>query len=339
MNRRFFLFFAISLVCLSACATKVLDEERTAYHVVIIGSGPAGLTSGIYTSRAKLDTLVIEGEEPLGLLATSPAVENWPGEPSITGYELMKKVYDHAKKSGCSFASDAVTGVDLGERPYKLFTRSGKTYTAHAIVVAMGVKRRKLGCPGEEEYWHKGVSSCATCDGPFFKDRVVVVVGGGNTALIEAAHLAKFASKVYVVHTSGVIRSIDPIKDVVMRSPKVEIVHNIHVQEIVGDGKKVTGIVVKDKNTKGLNTIKTDGIFVAIGFEPNTEIFKGQLELDKRGYIKPTEGTKTSKDGIFVAGDIAHAKYKQAIVAAGEGCQAALDAIADLDIRLGLELM
>lgn len=339
INKKNAWFFLATLVVLSACATKSIDEARTKYLVAIIGSGAAGLTAGIYTQRAKLETLIIEGPEPMGLLSTSPVIENWPGEKSISGYDLMSKIHDHAKSTGCSFLQDSVVGVDFSQRPYKLTTGEGKTYEAHSVIIAMGVKRKKLGCPGEEEYWHKGVSACATCDAPFYKDKTVVVVGGGNTALIEAAHISHYAKKVYIVHTSGVIRSIDPIKDVVMRSPKIEIIHNIHVKEIVGDGNRVTGIVLEAKEDKSLQTIKTDGVFVAIGFEPNTKMLDGQIALDKHGYIATIDGSKTSKDGIFVAGDIAHAKYKQAIVAAGDGCRAALDAIAYLDVRLGLDLV
>jgi thioredoxin reductase (NADPH) len=323
--------------------TRELDTQRDEYQLIIIGSGPAGLTAGIYTARSKVDTLIIEGQEPGGLLTTTPSVENWPGYKKIGGKELMKKIYDHADHAGCYFLKDSVKAVDFSEKPYKVTTYAGKTYKAHSIIIAMGVERKKLGCPGEQEYWGFGVSACATCDASFCEDKTVVVVGGGNSALIEANHLSHFAKKVYVVHRSEKIKTFDPIKYVVMQNPKIEIIHNSHVKQIKGEGsgddRYVTGIEIENKKEEKVSTIPTDSVFVAIGFLPSTKIFEGQIELDKNKYIKKSKDSmSTSAEGVFWAGDIGNRKYQQAIVAAGDGCKAALDCITYLDVTLRLSL-
>jgi len=343
VNKKIFMFFISSILILSACMTRELDTQRDEYQLVIIGSGPAGLTAGIYTARSKVDTLLIEGHEPMGLLTETPSVENWPGYKNISGKDLMKKIYDHAGHAGCSFLKDSVKAVDFSEKPYKISTYSGKTYKAHSVIIAMGVKRKKLNCPGEREYWGFGVSACATCDAGFYKNKTVVVVGGGNTALVEASHLAHFAKKVYIVHRSEDFKTFDPIKDIVLQNPKVEAIHNSHVKQIKGEGsgdeRYVTGIEIEDKKEQKTYTIPTDGVFVAIGFLPNTKIFEGQLEIDKNGYIKRKKASmQTSVEGVFWAGDIGHRKYQQAIVAAGDGCKAALDCITYLGITLRLAL-
>jgi thioredoxin reductase (NADPH) len=294
------------------------------HNVIIIGSGPAGLTAGIYTSRSKLNPLLIEGNQPGGQLVTSSDVQNWPGIKKTNGFELMNNIKEHAKACGCEFLSDNVERVDFSSAPYKIFTQSGKELQAESVIIATGASYRKLRIPGEQEYWSKGVSVCATCDGPFFKNKKIVVVGGGNTAVEEAHYLSNIASSVTILQNLEELTATDPLKDKVLASDKIEIIYNATAKEIKGDGQNVTSIVFEDQDGKE-QEVEVDGVFVAIGMEPNTKIFKDQLELDKWSYIVKHDYTKTSKDGIFVAGDAADFKYKQAITASGQGCMAALD--------------
>ncbi|MCK4517432.1 thioredoxin-disulfide reductase [Candidatus Babeliales bacterium] len=335
MKKQTFAVSFIFLLSLVACISTKPNGEKFSYQQIIIGSGPAGLTAGIYTARANFETLIIEGEMPGGLLTETPSVENWPGEQSIGGYDLMEKMREHAKHVGSTLLFDSVTSVDFSKTPYKIFTREGKTYTAQSVIIATGAARKKLGCPGEKEYWGKGVSGCATCDAPLYRDKTVVVVGGGNSALVEAHHLSRFAKKVTIVHTSSQFRVNDPIKDKVLSTPNINIIHSCYVDKIEGNGSSVTGIVLRDKETNRQQTLATDGVFVSVGFEPNTDIFKGQIDLDDRGYIKVSGSTRTSKPGVFTAGDVSHQRYQQAIVAAGDGCRAALDSIVYLDLHAG----
>lgn len=333
MSKRILLAIVVGLLSFSSCITIGQDKDRQEYKLIIIGSGPAGLTAGIYTSRGGIDTLVIEGDVPGGLLTETPEIGNWPGEKSISGYDLMDKIQDHAKHEGCIFLSDSVTSVDFSKKPYQLVTEGGKIYKSQAIIIATGAKRKRLKSPGAREYWGKGVSACATCDAPFYKDKTVVVVGGGHTALTEAHHLTRFAKKVIIVYRSGKFRVADPITGKVEKDPKVEVMYNSIVKEITGDGNTVTGIVVQNKLTNKVSSIPTDGVFVAIGFIPNVAMFSGQLALDKRGFLEVVDGTRTSKEGVFAAGDVSHRRWQQAIVAAGDGCKAALDCIEYFDKR------
>lgn len=296
-----------------------------AYKVVIIGSGPAGLTAGVYTSRAKLSPLIIEGNLPGGQLMTTTLVENWPGEVSIMGPQLMQKMKEHAKKYGASFESNLVKNVDLSKFPYQIIMDSGKTIETESIIIASGASHKKLDCKGEKEYWGKGVTTCATCDGPFYQDREVIIAGGGNTAVTEASFLSKFASKITIIQILEQLSANDPIKDQVLADPKVSFVYNSKIVEIKGNGEHVTSIIVENQKTKESKEIPASGIFIAVGFKPNTDMFKGQLDMDQYGYLKLTDGTKTSKEGVFAAGDVSDYRYMQAITAAGLGCMAALD--------------
>lgn len=274
------------------------------------------------------------------MLVENPTVENWPGEISISGFDLMQKIQKHAEHYGSKIVYDFVTKVDFSSFPYKIFTRDNKVYKTRSVIVAMGVERRRLGCPGESEYWTKGVSACATCDAPLFRGKKVVVVGGGTTALTEAHHLSHFAKEVILVHRRDKFRSVDPIKDVILKDKNVSIRYNSTVEEVKGDGNCVTGIVIKNKDTNKSELVPADGLFVSIGFDPNTKLFEGHeaqppvIDLTDSKYIKVFDGTKTSKKGVFAVGDIAHQNYQQAIVAAGDGCKAALDCIHYLDILL-----
>ena len=296
-----------------------------AYDVVIIGAGPAGLTAGIYASRGKLNTALIEGSQPGGQLMTTTDVENWPGNISIMGPELMINMREQAQKCGCLLISASVTKVDFTKTPFILYLDNGQEIQAQSVIVATGASHKKLGCPGEKEYFAKGVSVCATCDAPFFANKEVVIVGGGDSAMTEAEHLTHFVKKLTVVHILDKLTGKDPIKDKVLANPKVEVLYSSAVKEIKGDEQKVTLVVIENQLDKSLTTIHADGVFVAIGLAPNTSIFKGQLDINNYGYLVVKDNTKTSVDGVFVAGDVADYRYRQAVTSAGTGCMAALD--------------
>lgn len=294
-------------------------------NVVIIGSGPAGLTAAIYTGRAKLEPLVIEGDTPGGQLMGTSEVENWPGVKSIQGPDLMMEMKAHAAACGAEFLPDVITAVDFSSRPYKLTTKRGKSIETESVIIACGASHKKLGCPGEAEYWGKGVTVCATCDAPFYKNKEVLIVGGGNTAMTEADYLTRFAKKVTVVHILDQVTATDPIKDRVLVHPQIEMIYNSTVKEIKGNGTRVSSVIIENQKTNELTKKPIDGVFIAIGLRPNTTLFEGQLTLDQYGYIKVTERTCTEKEGVFVAGDVADYRYKQAITSSGDGCKAALD--------------
>ena len=295
------------------------------YKVAIIGSGPAGLTAGVYASRAKLSTIIIEGQQPGGQLMTTTNVENWPGNVSIPGPDLMINMRSHAESCGAELLMESVIRVDFSQRPFTLYTDGNKTITADTVIIGTGAKNKLLGCPGEQEYWAKGVSTCATCDGPFFNDRDIMIVGGGNTAVTEAEHLTHFAKSVTMVHILDQLTANDPIKDKVLASPKASVVYETTVVAIKGDGNRVTGVVLENQKSKERTERAIDGVFIAIGFNPNTSIFKGILAMDQFGYLTVTEHTKTSIPGVFAAGDVSDYRYRQAITSAGIGCMAALD--------------
>lgn len=296
------------------------------HDVVIIGSGPAGLTAGIYSARAQKSTLILEGNQPGGQLTTTTSVENWPGEISIDGPDLMIKMRAHAKEYGCEIKQDLATSVDFSTRPFKITTEGKKEILARSVIIGTGAKNKMLGCPGEKEYFAQGVSTCATCDAPFYRDREVVVVGGGNTAVTEAEHLLHHVSKLTMVQIGPELSANDPIKFKVLENPKANFIYNATVQEIKGNGNNVTEVVVQDVNSKETTVVPTNGVFLAIGFIPNTGIFKDQLAMDKYGYLTVTGHTKTSVKGVFAAGDVSDFRYRQAITSAGVGCMAALDA-------------
>lgn len=295
------------------------------YDVAIIGAGPAGLTAGIYASRAKLKTILIEGPQPGGQLMTTTSVENWPGNISIMGPDLMINMRSQAEKCGCELVSNSVSSVDFTKKPFTLVLENGQNIQSRSVIIATGASHRKLGCVGEKEYFAKGVSVCATCDAPFFAGKDVVIVGGGDSAMTEAEHLTHLVKKLTVVHILDKLTGKDPIKDKVLANPKVEFIYNSEVKEIKGDGQKVTSVVVENKLDKSIKTVNADGVFVAIGLSPNSTIFKGQLEIDSYGYIVVKDHIKTSVEGVFVAGDVADYRYRQAVTSAGTGCMAALD--------------
>jgi thioredoxin reductase (NADPH) len=295
------------------------------YNVVIIGSGPAGLTAGIYTARAKLKPLIIDGPLPGGQLMTTTKVENWPGTVSIMGPDLMMNMREHAQTCGASFLSENVTSVDFSKRPFTVVTDSKKIIQAQSIIVATGAVNKRLNCKLEAEYWGKGVSTCATCDAPLYEGKEVIIVGGGNTAVTEAEHLMHIAKKITIVHIHDKLSATDPIKDKVLANPKVQVIYNATVVEIQGDGKRVTHAVIENQKDKKRTTVASDGVFIAIGFKPNTEVFKNHIAMDQYGYITVRDHTRTSVEGVFAAGDVADYRYRQAITSSGAGCMAALD--------------
>jgi thioredoxin reductase (NADPH) len=299
-------------------------RDQNHYDVIIIGSGPAGYTAGIYTSRANLSTLIISGTLPGGQLMTTSEVENYPGFPNgIFGPELMMNMRQQAERFGSVVVDDEVLKVDFKKRPFTITTHA-EMYTAEATLVCTGASPRKLGIPAEQQFSGRGVSYCATCDGPFFKGENIVVVGGGDTAMEEATFLTKFGKSVRVVHRRDFLRASKILQQKALENPKIEFIWNNVVADIKGNNK-ISTVLVKDINTGKERTIETGGLFVAIGHEPNTAIFRGQLELDDKGYIVLKQHTKTSVEGVFAAGDVHDHRYRQAVTAAGFGCMAAID--------------
>lgn len=299
--------------------------------VIIIGSGPAGFTAAIYAARANLGPLVFEGNQPGGQLTITTEVENYPGfELGIMGPELMDVMRKQAKRFGAEFEYKYIERVDFSKRPFKLF--SGKeSYTADAVIIATGASAKLLGIPSEQEYMGFGVSACATCDGFFFKEQEVIVIGGGDSAMEEANYLTKFAKKVYVIHRREGFRASQIMLKRVKKNPKIEFRLNEVIEEILGKNengrKSVTGVRLKNVKSNEITDMKIDGIFMAIGHKPNTEIFKDMLEMDESGYLKVKNGsTYTKIEGVFAAGDVADKTYRQAVTAAGMGCMAAIDA-------------
>ena len=294
------------------------------YDVIIIGSGPAGFTAGIYTSRAKLKTLIISGSLPGGQLMTTSEVENYPGFPNgIFGPELMMNMRQQAERFATTIIDDEVLKVDFKKRPFLISTHS-ETYEGRAILLCTGASPRKLGIDGEQEFGGRGVSYCATCDGPFFKGEEIAVIGGGDTAIEEATFLTKFGKAVKIIHRRDFLRASKILQEKAFENSKIQFVWNNVVTRIAGN-KKIESIDVKNLTTGKTQNLSVGGLFVAIGHEPNTSIFKDQLELDDKGYVVLKENTRTSVEGVFAAGDVHDYRYRQAVTAAGFGCMAALD--------------
>jgi len=304
------------------------SEEQTYaknfYDVIIIGSGPAGFTAGIYTSRAKLKTLIITGSLPGGQLMTTSEVENYPGFPNgIFGPELMMNMRQQAERFATTIIDDEVLKVDFKKRPFLISTHS-ETYEGRAILLCTGASPRKLGIDGEQEFGGRGVSYCATCDGPFFKGEEIAVIGGGDTAIEEATFLTKFGKAVKIIHRRDFLRASKILQEKAFENSKIQFVWNNVVTRIAGN-KKIESIDLKNLTTGKTQNLSVGGLFVAIGHEPNTSIFKDQLELDDKGYVVLKENTRTSVEGVFAAGDVHDYRYRQAVTAAGFGCMAALD--------------
>lgn len=297
--------------------------------VVIVGSGPAGYTAAIYAARANLEPVLISGPQPGGQLTITTDVENYPGFPQgVMGPEMMQLFRDQAERFGTRFVEGMVTSVDLGRRPFLVDVDEGREFwQAESLILATGASARWLGVPGEQDHWGRGVSACATCDGFFFKDQEVVVVGGGDTAMEEALFLTKFASRVTVIHRREELRASKIMQEKARNNPKISFMWNSVVSRVLGDEKGVTGVVVKNLHSGEEAELKCNGFFVAIGHDPNTKIVKGQLPLDEAGYILTRPGsTYTEVPGVFACGDATDKVYRQAITAAGTGCMAAIDA-------------
>lgn len=295
-------------------------------QLVIIGSGPAGLTAGVYAARANLHPLIIEGSSPGGQLMGTTAVENWPGNISIMGPQLMMNMKEHAKHFGTRFENGNVASVDFKQRPFTLKTDHGKEIKAHSVIVATGATPKKLKVPGEDRYWGKGVTTCAVCDGAFFPDKPVIIVGGGDTAMEDASFMAKFTDNITIVHILDKLTASAAMQKRVLDNPKINIIYNSTVTEIFGNDTGVTSATITNQQTNEQTKLETNAVFIAIGYVPNTSIFKNQLDLDDWGYLKVHDNTNTSVAGIFSAGDVADYRYRQAITSAGSGCMAALDA-------------
>jgi len=296
------------------------------YNVVIIGSGCAGLTAAIYAARANLNPLVIDGHEPGGQLSLTTHVENFPGFPDgILGPELIEKMRQQAQRFGAEFKAGAVNEVDLRQRPFRINAGKDK-YETQALIVAAGASARLLGLKGERELIGHGVSTCATCDGYFFRGKPIAVVGGGDSAMEESNFLSRYASKVHLIHRRNEFRASKIMIDRVRKNEKVEFLTPFVVEEILAPKGLVEGVRVRNTETKEEREIPADGVFVAIGHNPNTTVFKGKLEMDANGYLVAKHGSLTSVPGVFVAGDVQDHRYRQAVTAAGSGCMAAMDA-------------
>jgi thioredoxin reductase (NADPH) len=295
------------------------------HDVIIIGSGPAGWTAAVYTTRSNLKTLMISGSQAGGQLMLTSDVENYPGfADPILGPELMENMRKQAERLGAEVLVDDVSRVDFKRHPFRVWVRE-KAFDAETVIIATGASAKWLGLPSEQHLLGRGVSSCATCDGFFFRGKKVVVVGGGDTALEDALYLAKIVGGVTVIHRRDQLRASKIMQDRALKNPKINFVWDSVVEEVLG-GDKVSGVRVKNVKTGEVSTIPCEGLFVAIGHEPNTGIFKDQIELDKRGYIRLHDRTMTSVPGVFAAGDVDDPRYRQAVTAAGEGCRAAMDA-------------
>ena len=327
--------FSITMVDEAADATAVpapggpstveSGEGRVDSKLVIVGSGPAGLTAAIYAARANLEPIVIAGSAPGGQLMLTSDVENYPGFPDgVQGPELMAKFRAQAERFGAKLIDVDIDRVDFSERPFRIWAR-GTEYRGQAVVVATGASALWLGLDSETRLRGRGVSACATCDGFFFKDREIAVVGGGDTAFEEATYLTRFATKVHLLHRRDTFRASKIMVDRALAHPKIEIHPNVAVEEVVG-AEKVRGVKLKDTLTGDVSDLDIEGLFIAIGYEPNTAAFRDWLEVDEKGYLVVRDETHSKIDGVFIAGDVHDHRYRQAVTAAADGCKAAIDA-------------
>jgi len=293
--------------------------------LVIIGSGPAGLTAAIYAARGGLNPLVVAGREAGGQLILTTDVDDYPGfDQGIQGPDLMSNMRKQAERFATRFINEDVTSLDFKKRPFSIQTESQSILT-QTVIIATGASAMWLGIPSEQRLIGKGVSSCAVCDGFFFKDKNVVVVGGGDTAMREVAYLSKLCKKVIIIHRRDKLRAQIALQELVKAKPNVDFIWNTQVDEILGQDK-VTGVKLKNTQTGEISQLEIDGVFIAIGHKPNTDFLKGQIELDKKGYVVVKDETKTAVEGVFSAGDVSDYRYRQAVTAAGAGCKATFDA-------------
>jgi thioredoxin reductase (NADPH) len=304
--------------------SKTPDKKKTKFDVVIIGAGPSGYTAGIYCSRAGYDTLILSGILPGGQLVNTTEVENYPGfENAIMGPDLMIDMRKQSQNMGTTIIDDEVVNVDFRHKPFKVLTAS-EEYEGRAVIIATGANPRKIGLEGEQTFGGKGVSYCATCDGPFFRNQEIVVIGGGDSAIEEATFLTKFATTVHLVHRRNELRASKIMQERALHNEKIKFHWDSAVTEIKGD-QKVQQAILKNLKTNEETTLDIGGLFVAVGHEPNTKLFKDQIELDDKGYVVLKNKTNTNIEGVFAAGDVHDRTYRQAVTAAGFGCMAAID--------------
>lgn len=307
------------------------------YGVIIIGSGPAGYTAAIYAARSNLSVLVLQGYHAGGQLMLTSEVENYPGfEAGILGPEMMEKFEQQARRFGAELLLEDATHVDFSKRPFTVTTDSGE-YQARAVIIATGASAKWLGLASEQRLQGRGVTACATCDGFFFKNKDVVVVGGGDTAMEEASFLTRYVNNVTIIHRRDALRASKIMQDRVRKNPKIRLLMDTEVTEILGDDA-VTGVQLRNVETGEESKLEVQGVFLAIGHQPNTALFEGKIHMDKAGYIVPTQHTMTNVPGVFAAGDVTDHRYRQAITAAADGCRAAIDLERWLEEHEGLDV-
>jgi thioredoxin reductase (NADPH) len=296
------------------------------HKLIIIGSGPAGLTAAIYAARANLNPLVIKGPNPGGQLMGTSFIENWPGTMSIRGPQLMQNMEEHAAHLGTQFLDDTISSTDFSQKPFSMITKTGQTHTANAVIIATGATPKRLGCPGEDHYWGKGVTTCAVCDGAFYKDMPVVIVGGGDTAMEDASFMLNFTDKITIIHIGQALSASHAMQEKIIDNPAITIIYNSTVTAIEGDGQTVSRVTITHQKNQQTSSLDTKAVFVAIGLNPNVQPFKDQIAINHMGFIAVMNNTHTSIPGVFCAGDVFDYRYRQAITSAGSGCMAALDA-------------
>ncbi len=308
-----------------------MTEQENHFDIIVIGSGPAGFTAAIYSARGGASSALFGGVAPGGQLLATQEIENYPGFVNpVVGADLMQNMMKQASRMGTRVFQEDVTGVDLSCRPFRLTSGSGNTYTAGAVIITTGAQARWLGIPSEMKYIGKGVSGCATCDGFFFRGKEICVIGGGDSAAEDALFLTKFATKVYLVHRRDKLRATFRLVEKLRNNPKIEIVYDHVPEEFTGEAK-LTGVTLKNVKTGAIRRLEVTGAFIAIGHTPATKIFKGKVNLDEAGYIVTDGKLGTSVFGVFAAGDVMDTRYKQAVVAAGSGCKAAMEALLYLE--------
>lgn len=300
--------------------------SKEVHNLIIIGSGPAGLTAGIYAARANLAPLIIDGPKPGGQLMGTSTVDNWPGTPGILGPTLMQQIRDHAQQMGCTFKSGEIKKVNFKQQPLSIWTAKDEELKTEAIIIASGATPKRLGCPGEDEYWGKGITTCAVCDGAFYKDKPVIIVGGGDSAMEDASFMLRYTNDITIVQNLDSLTASAAMQEKVVGKKEITILYESTVTQIFGDGQHVTEVEITNLKTKEKIKKKTGAVFIAIGLNPNTGPFKNQIDMYENGYIIVENHTKTSVKGVFAAGDVHDFRYRQAITAAGAGCMAALDA-------------
>jgi thioredoxin reductase (NADPH) len=298
--------------------------KKTIHPVIIIGSGPAGLTAAIYTARANLSPIVFEGKNPGGQLMGTTIIDNWPGNPGIQGPKLMMIMQQQAKDAGAELIQERIVEANITERPFSLKTETGEEYLTNSVIISTGTTPNRLHCPGEEKYWGKGVSTCTTCDGALYRGQNVVVVGGGDGAMESALFLQSIGNNVTIVHILDKLTASYAMQQRVFNE-KIKIVYQHTVTEISGTDERVTGVMIQSQTDQSTQSLEVDGVFLTIGARPNTGIFKGQIKLTDYGHIKTRDHVGTSLPGIFAAGDVHDPRYRQAIASAGFGCIAALE--------------